>query len=465
MKRTEPEPAGRGRELPPPVRLTLPQVAGRAEASAVRSSLARLIASGAAPTRVALVRATGLSRTAVNTHLEPLLAAGVVVEAGPAAAEGRGRPAHRLALAPRAGAVAAADVGTRATRLVVAGLDQRPLARREVALDVALGPAACLDGLARALLGALGEAEVAASDVRCLVLGLPGPVDPRLGRPVRPPIMPGWDGFPVAETLRDRLGCPVLVDNDVNLMALGEARARPPEESPLLYVEVGAGIGGGLVGADGALHRGADGAAGDIGHVRVPAAGEVVCVCGNVGCVEAVASADAIARRLRAVEGAGPDEPEGSDAADPVAGLAERLRAGDPAAVRAVRAAAEPIGEVLASLVHFYNPRTIVVGGPLGAAGDDLLAGLRGVVYRRALPLATRHLLLGPSLLGAAAGTAGGIAAAVEEVLAPHRIDALLRLAAGGRAHADSRVPGTAGEAAPGTGSFPGWGVGQGAGD
>ncbi|WP_367038393.1 ROK family protein [Streptomyces sp. Je 1-332] len=398
-----------------PVRLALPHVTGRTEGSVVRSSLARLIAAGAAPSRVSLVRATGLSRTAVNTHLEPLLRAGLVVEDGQAAGGGRGRPAHRLALAHRADVVVVADVGTQSARLAVVHLDQTQLVRQEIALDIALGPVAGLDALEQGLLGALAEAAVEPSAVRCLVVGLPGPVDAQLGRPVRPPIMPGWDGFPVSDTLRERFGCPVLVDNDVNLMALGEARARPPEESPLLYLTIGMGIGGGLVSADGSLHRGADGAAGDIGHVRAASRDDVVCVCGNVGCVEAIASAGAVLRRLQT---------QGRDLAT-IEDLAALLRSGDPGAVRAVRGATEPIGEVVATLVHFYNPRTIVIGGLISTGSDDVLAGVRSVVYRRALPLATRNLLLSHSILGDA-GIAGGVAAGIETVLAPGNIDALL---------------------------------------
>ncbi|MEV8567554.1 ROK family protein [Streptomyces sp. NPDC051322] len=402
-----------------PVRLTLPQVTGRTEGSVVRSSLARLIASGAASSRVALVRTTGLSRTSVNTHLDPLLAAGVVIEDGQAISEGRGRPAHRLTLAPRAGVVVVADVGTQSAQLAVADLDQTQLARRKIPLEVALGPVAGLEALKQGLLDVLASADVEPTAVRCLVVGLPGPVDAELGRPVRPPIMPGWDGFPVGDTLRERFGCPVLVDNDVNLMALGEARARPPEESPLLYISIGTGIGGGLVAADGTLHCGADGAAGDIGHVRAAGADDVVCVCGNVGCVEAIASAGALLRQLQA---------QRQDLST-IEDLADRLRTGDPGAVRAVRAATEPIGEVVAALVHFYNPRTIVIGGLISAASDDLLAGVRSVVYRRALPLATRNLLLSHSTLGDGAGIAGGVAAGIEAVLAPDHIDALLGIA------------------------------------
>ncbi|MFD7920010.1 ROK family protein [Streptomyces sp. NPDC059740] len=399
-----------------PVRLALPQISGRTDAATVRASLARLIASGTADSRVELVRTTGLSRTAVNTHLDTLLSAGVVVERGGSADGGRGRPAHRLALAARSGAVLVADVDTGSARLGVADLGQRLLAHRVVPLDVAEGPVAYLDALTAALRDLLTGTDMAPDQVRCVVVGLPGPVDSHLGRPVRPPILPGWDGFPVGDTLRDRFGCPVLVDNDVNLMALGEARALSAERSPLLFIKIGTGIGGGLVDAEGALHRGADGAAGDIGHVRVAGADHVVCQCGNVGCVEAVASAGAVLRRLH----------EHDEELRTIEDLAGRLRAGDATAVRAIRAATEPIGEVVAALVHFYNPRTVVLGGLVSAASDDVLAGVRSVVYRRALPLATRNLLLDHSVLGEPAGAAGGVAAGVETVLSPENFAQLV---------------------------------------
>ncbi|GAA2788587.1 ROK family transcriptional regulator [Saccharopolyspora taberi] len=395
-----------------PVRLAVPGTSGRADGNLVHSALARLIASGAADSRGDLVRETGLSRSTVNHHLDALIAAGVVVESGVRSSGGRGRPAHRLALAPRAGVVIVADSGVHSARLAVADLGQNVLAETQVALDIALGPERALDELTGHLRALLATAEVAEAEVKALVLGLPGPVDPRMGMPVRPPIMPGWDGFPVGATMSERFGCAALVDNEVNLMALGEARALPPEESPLLFLKIGTGIGGGIVSAAGELHRGADGAAGDIGHIRVPGADDVVCQCGNVGCVEAVASAGAVLRRL---------EHDGG-----IEDLARLLRDGDPAAVRLTRSAAATIGEVVAMLVHFYNPKRIVLGGLITAASDDVLAGVRSVVYRRALPLATRHLSLAASTLGRSAGLAGAAVAAIENVLAPPGISDLI---------------------------------------
>ncbi|GAA0503535.1 ROK family transcriptional regulator [Saccharopolyspora thermophila] len=398
-----------------PVRLAVPRTSGRADENLVHSGLARLIASGAAESRVELVRATGLARSTVHNHLDALISAGVVVERGAKGNGGRGRPAHRLAIAPRAGVVLAADVGVHSTRLAVADLGQDVLAERQVRLDIAIGPEPFLERLTAHLRDLLASARVAPTEVKSLVMGLPGPVDPRMGMPVRPPIMPGWDSFPVGDTMAARFGCTASVDNDVNLMALGEARALPAEESPLLFLKIGTGIGGGIVCANGELHRGADGAAGDIGHIRVPGADDVVCQCGNVGCVEAVASAGAVLRRLRTGEG-GPQTLED---------LARLLRDGDATAVRQVRSAAATIGEVVAMLVHFYNPRRIVLGGLITAVCDDLLAGIRSVVYRRALPLATRNLSLANSVLGRCAGLAGAVVAGIENVLSPEGICAL----------------------------------------
>jgi predicted NBD/HSP70 family sugar kinase len=400
------------------VRLTVPRMSGRADGSLVYSSLARLIASGAADNRVDLVRATGLARSTVSTHLDALIAAGVVVPCGANGNGGRGRPAHRLALAPRAGVVLVADVGVHSTRLAVADLGQNVIAEQEVSLDIALGPELALDLLSDHLRRLLATSDVAQAEVKALVMGLPGPVDSRLGMPVRPPIMPGWDGFPVGETMGERFSCAPLVDNDVNLMALGEARALPPEQTPLLFLKIGTGIGGGIISASGELHRGADGAACDIGHIRVPGADDVVCQCGNVGCVEAVASAAAVIQRLR--ESSGEDGPHTTE------DLARLLSDGEPTAVRVVRSAAATIGEVVAMLVHFYNPARIVLGGSITAAGDDLLAGIRSVVYQRALPLATRYLSLAHSVLGRSAGLAGCVVAGIEKVLSPSGISDLI---------------------------------------
>ncbi|HEX4250382.1 MAG TPA: ROK family protein, partial [Pseudonocardia sp.] len=379
----------------PPLRLAhaTPDGPARVDAATNRaitlSTLARLVASGAAVSKADLVAAAGLARSTVSAGVDELLGRGVLLLDGTRPTPGRGRPADRLALNPRGGFVLVADLGVRGAHLAVVDLSQRVHAHTHVDIDVADGPDAVLDTV-EAQLAKLRGTVRGGGPVRAAVIGVPGPVDGRHGVPVRPPIMPGWHGYPVTARLRRTFGCPVQLENDVNLRALGEARALPADQSPLLFVKVGTGIGGGLITQAGALHHGADGAAGDIGHIRVRGAPEIRCVCGNVGCIEAVASAAAIARRL--------GEAGGARAAtiDDVRALVSR---GDPTAVGLVREAAGLIGEVVATLVHVYNPARVTIGGSVAAASDELLAGIRAVVYQRALPLATRNLVLANSVL------------------------------------------------------------------
>jgi len=425
----------------PPLRLAPSAAEGAARVDAAMnraitlSTLARLVASGAAVSKADLVTSAGLARTTVSTGVDELLARGVLLLDGTRPTPGRGRPADRLALNPRGGFVLVADLGARGAHLAVVDLSQRVHAHTHVDIDVADGPDAVL-GTVESQLAALRASVPGRDPVRAAVIGVPGPVDGRRGVPVRPPIMPGWHGYPVTARLRRTFGCPVQLENDVNLRALGEARALPADQTPLLFVKVGTGIGGGLITQAGALHHGADGAAGDIGHIRVRGAPDITCVCGNVGCIEAVASAAAIAKRLGAAIPGGtipggtiPDAAVGSIPGARVATI-DDVRAlvsrGDPTAVGLVREAAGLIGEVVATLVHFYNPARVTIGGSVAAASDELLAGIRAVVYQRALPLATRNLVLANSVLGEYAGVAGATVLGIEEALSAEGIDVLM---------------------------------------
>ncbi|WP_338120056.1 ROK family protein [Streptomyces sporangiiformans] len=205
----------------------------------------------------------------------------------------------------------------------------------------------------------------------------------------------------------------------VNLMALDEA-VRGGMDTPLLCIKIGSGIGAGLVTADGDVHRGADGAAGDIGHIRAVGGHNVLCACGNVGCVGALASHRAVLRGLGI--------PESTDD-DPLHGtreLARRIADSDPTALHAVRQAATETGEVVAMLVHMFNPRTVVLAGPLSELRDDLVSAVRAAVYQRALPLATRKLTITATQLQGTSGLHGGVALAARDVFSPAGIARLL---------------------------------------
>ena len=380
--------------------------------------LLSLIRDGVAVTRADLARHTGLARSTVAQRVDALLASGLVVEAGGSASTG-GRPPTRLAFNHSAGAVLVADLGATHARLAVSDLVGTPLAERAEDLDIALGPVEVLTRVAARFDELLGETGLSPAEVRGIGIGVPGPVEFDSGRPVNPPIMPGWDGFDIPGWFADRHTAPVLVDNDVNLMARGEHWVHWRATSHLLLIKVGTGIGCGIV-ADGQIHRGARGAAGDIGHIRATSSEDVVCRCGNIGCLEAIAGGQALAARLAA---AGADASNSRD-------VVRLVRNGDASAMRMVRDAGRTLGEVLAGTVNFFNPAVIVIGGDIAEAHAQLLAGVREGIFSRSLPLATRDLRIVPCRLGDRAGVTGAAITAIEHVLSPAAVDGELQPAA-----------------------------------
>ena len=373
---------------------------------AALSELACLVADGAASTRSALIAATGLSRSAVAQRVDLLIERGLLVETEPLKTD-RGRPPFTLELVSEEAVVAGVDLGATHSRVVLATLGGKVLAETAREIDINEGPERILGRVDELIEGLCQATHRTPASLRAIGIGVPGPVEAESGTVVRPPIMQGWDGYRVPAFFEGRYPAPVLVDNDVNMMAFGEYVHRRESEH-LLFVKVGTGIGCGIV-SGGVLHRGASGAAGDIGHIRLPSHDDVLCHCGNTGCVEAVASGSAIAAALRA-EGL-----EATRARDVVRLVSE----GHPVARRRVRLAGQEIGEVLASLVSFHNPDTIVVGGVLAQLHEDLLADIRGVIYRRALPLATRSLKIETSMLGEQAGVLGSARLAARHLLSP----------------------------------------------
>jgi len=404
----------------PPLRLVDPHQATRAigRLEAV-STIALLVASGEAQSKSALVRATGMPRPTVSAAVESLVARGILVRQGVIGSD-RGRPAERIEVAPSAGLVLVADVGVAHTTLAVADLNLRLLAHGVERLVV---PGQDPDDVLAGLTDRLRDlAQRCAPGVRpaVAVLGLPARIDTSTGRAVRPPLLPGWDDYDAVGGFSRLLGCPVAIENDVNLRALGEAAALPADQRPLLLVKLGTGIGAGIIDATGDVYHGSDGSAGEIGHTPIGRFGQRQCYCGNSGCLEIVAGVPGMLARLRELT-------QEADAAECVEDVVARLRAGDPAAVTVVSEAGRACGEVLAPLCNTLNPRRLVITGVIPQASDELLAAIRTTVYRYARPLATRNLLIGPSVLGGWAGVAGGLVLGAQYVFGPH---ALRRLSA-----------------------------------
>jgi len=377
--------------------------------------LFQLLRDGRLRTRADLALSTGQSRSTIATQVDLLMSSGLIGPTGEAASTG-GRPPTTFAFNPGARIVLAVDLGATHARLAVTDLAHTVFAEHHEALAITDGPTPVLDRVATIAVKLIAETGRPLTDLVGVGVGLPGPVEHSTGRPINPPIMPGWDDADVPGHLGRQLGAPILVDNDVNVMAIGEHSANYPDVEQLLFVKVATGIGAGII-SDGQIRRGAQGVAGDLGHIAIPGGSDVTCRCGNTGCLEAVASGLAIATSLRA-EGY-----EVATSADVVA----LVRAGDLRASQAVRQAGRDLGSVLAACVSMLNPSMIVIGGIIAEAGEHLLAGIREEVYRRSLPLATQNLRIMATRTKGRAGVLGASTMASEHVLSPGAVEALIR--------------------------------------
>ncbi|MEV5072721.1 ROK family protein [Microbacterium sp. LMI12-1-1.1] len=303
----------------------------------------------------------------------------------------------------------AIDVGTVSISAGTTNAYLEVLETVEEPTDLKAGPAsvmAQIEECARRLTGdARGPLRVAGVGI-----GIPSPVSVELGEPVDPALMPGWDRFPIRDQLSERLGVPVSVDKDANLMVLGEGhRGAAQGIEDCLFVKLGSGISCGIV-VGGSLYRGHSGAAGDIGHV--PAGNsDVPCHCGRRGCVEAQVGAAALGARALAAarSGESPFLAERLASTGTLVGmdLALANAAGDPAAARIIRETGALIGEALSALVNFFNPERIVLGGPSAAFGPPLLTEVHSAILKRSSSLSTAGLVVMSSTLGKTSGLIG----------------------------------------------------------
>jgi predicted NBD/HSP70 family sugar kinase len=374
--------------------------------------LLELIRGERAHTRRELQTVTGLSRSTISARVDQLVDAGFIRESGVEHGS-RGRPSTVLGFNESYGIVLAADLGATHARVAVCDLEGRVLLEHSQNLRISRGPEAVLGWLEDRWPKLVQAGGFTANRIVGLATGVPGPVDAATGRPVRPPIMPGWHDYPVRERLEQTFGVPGFVENDANAMAFGEYHAGLSGSPSLLFVKVATGIGAGMV-IDGRLLRGVHGGSGDIGHVRLADPySEPLCACGARGCLAASASGGAIARRLREL---------GKKA--PTSRAAARLaQSGDPDAVAFVREAGLLLGDVLATAVSLLNPQVLMIGGDLMRAQEHFMVAVRERLYQRTQPLATRDLQIVSSTLGDRAGVTGAARLVVEELFSADSVD------------------------------------------
>ena len=384
-----------------------------------------LLRFGHARTRPELAQLSGLSRAAVTQQLDQLLELGLVTEGG-LVRSGGGRAPRSLAFCANAGILLVAELDAASMTAGVTDLAGRLLTQHEEPFNVGEGPDEALKQLAELFDVLLKESGVPRESVWGAGLGLPGPVEFSTGRSTSPPIMPGWHAYPVRQQLERRLGLTVWVDNDVNLMILGELRSgRARSEQNVVFLNIGSGIGAAIV-SGGNLYRGTQGCAGEIGHVVVSEASDVVCRCGKLGCLEALAGGAALARDGAVAAESGRSPYLATVVAGGRAVTAEEItngtQRGDAVCQELVLQCGRLVGKVLATIVNFFNPQLILIGGILAGAGDILLAGVRESVYRYSLPIAARDLQISLSPLGDEAGMRGAAAMVTDEFFAPSQM-------------------------------------------
>lgn len=385
--------------------------------TATAGQILALVRSGEVSTRRELQEQTGLSRSTLTQRLAMLTAAGYLSEAAAMHSGVAGRPAKALSFVDSDKYVLTADLGATHARLALQDAAGAILAESTSRIRIQDGPdpvlSAVLDGFSELLASAGDDARERLCGIG---IGVPGPVNVATRRLQQPPIMPGWDDHPVTTVFEEHFGVPTLVDNDANLMGLGEARRYHPDVPSLLYVKVGTGIGAGLI-IDGRPERGIAGGAGDIGHIRIahPVAG-ALCACGANGCLAAHASGGALVRQLA----------DRGIAAETATDVARLVQAGNADAIALVRTAGQLLGEVLATAVALLNPGVLVIGGSMALTHEHFLIGVRESLYERTVPLATRDLTITASALQDRAAIEGARIMVVDHVFSAEAVDARL---------------------------------------
>jgi glucokinase-like ROK family protein len=385
--------------------------------------------------RAQLVRVTALSKSTISLHVDRLLKVGVIKEEARQTDSGPGRRSL-LRFAADRGIVVGIELGITSIDVAVCDLEATVLASHSETLDIAHGPVPVLTRAYEIIKDLLSQVGNESGTLTGIGIGLPGPVNRTLGCVVSPPIMPGWDRYPVRDEVASHFGVPCFVDNDVNVMALGEARAGSARTSEsFLFVKIGTGIGAGLV-IDGELYRGFKGSAGDIGHIGID--GETIrCSCGNRGCLEVVAGGAGIARKGRelADTGASPllaaaavrlaeeDPPREISAVE--VGIAAGQ--GDTVALELVIESGRHVGSVLSKLVNFFNPEMIVLGGGTVNIGDAFVAAIREMVIRRSTQLATVDLVIRRSAFGEQSGMVGAAFMVADELFSAQAVTEIVR--------------------------------------
>ena len=364
--------------------------------------------------RADLAEKMGLTRAAVTVIINDLISSGIILENTESRSTASGRPPVALEINPDRGLVAAVDMGAMHLSVALGDFSARILEEIEVPFRVDQGPKESLQQADATLRELLKNRGLSTSDLAAIGVGVPGPVIAEKGMVMAPPIMPGWDRFPIRLTLESQWGTAVTLNNDAELGALGEwAYGAGRGEKNLAFIKVGSGIGAGLI-INQQIYGGTTGSAGEIGHLTVDENGPL-CTCGNRGCLEAFAGGHAIASQARKLVASGKRtllselNPDSISARD----VAEAARRGDLTAQEIIQRSGTFIGIAIAGLINLINPSTVIIGGGVAQVGDLLTGPIRQAVRERSLRASEHGVRITTAMLGRRSSLIGALVQAI----------------------------------------------------
>lgn len=355
----------------------------------------------------------GLTRAAVTVMINDLISNGIILNTE-SRSTASGRPPVALEINPQQGIVAAIDMGAMHLSAALGDFSARILEEIELPFRIDRGPEECLQEADRILQELLQRRGLSTADLSAIGIGVPGPVIAEKGMVMAPPIMPGWDRYPIRLTLEQKWGTAVTLNNDAELGALGEwAYGAGRGERNLAFIKVGSGIGAGLI-INQQIYGGTTGSAGEIGHLTVDENGPL-CACGNHGCLEAFAGGHAIAAQARKLVASGKrtllseKDPESITARD----VAEAARRGDLPAQEIIKRSGTFVGIAIAGLINLINPSTVIIGGGVAQVGDLLTGPIRQAVRERSLRASEHSVRITTAMLARRSSLIGALVQAI----------------------------------------------------
>ncbi|MFT3891523.1 MAG: ROK family protein [Anaerolineales bacterium] len=355
----------------------------------------------------------GLTRAGITIIVNDLLESGIILETNSRSTPS-GRPPVVLELNPEYGLVAAIDMGATHLSVAIADFSARIIQETEQPFRIDNGPQKCLSEVSQALQAIVEKCGINITDLAAVGVSVPGPVVTDAGMVMAPPIMPGWDRFPIRDTLEKSWKVSVTINNDADLGALGEwAYGAGRGERNLAFIKVGSGIGAGLI-IDQQIYVGSTGSAGEIGHLTIDKNGPL-CTCGNYGCLEAFASGSAIEIQAQKLVESGKRTllAKPSQNRITVSDVADAARRGDLAAQEIIKRSGTFIGIAIANLINMINPSIVIIGGGVAQVGDLLTGPIRQEVRERSLRASEHAVRITTAMLGRRSSLIGALVQAI----------------------------------------------------